>query len=29
MAEMREAIAAGEFEAMRARFATDRARGVD
>src|SRR5690606_32106528 len=29
MAELREAIAPGEFEAMRARFAPDRARGVD
>jgi len=29
MAEMREAIVAGAFEAMRERFAADRARGVD
>ena len=28
MREMREAIAAGRFEAFRARFAADRARGV-
>ena len=28
MREMREAIAAGGFEAFRARFAADRARGV-
>jgi len=29
MAEMREAIAAGTFQAWRARFAADRARGID
>ena len=29
MKEMREAIAEGRFDAWRARFAADRARGVD